>query len=144
MPKSSNREIVERYLGALPMDFETLEALRDPEYVEVWPQSHERIRGHASYRKIHEQYPGGEPGLAAHRITGSEDKWVVAPTYTPIRISGSGDLYTLEARASYPDGTTSHFVSIVELRNGKVFRQTTYFANPFDAPAWRADWVELT
>jgi hypothetical protein len=141
MSDDTNRQIAERYLKALPMDFETLEALRDPGYVEDWPQSKERIRGHAAYREIHERYPAGKPQLAPERVSGSEDRWVSTPMYTALRVSGSGDIYTLEALATYPDGTTSHFVSIVELRDQKVFKQTTYFADPFDPPEWRADLV---
>jgi hypothetical protein len=33
-------------------------------------------------------------------------------------------------------------VSIMEFRDGKVAHETQYFANPFEAPAWRAQWVE--
>jgi hypothetical protein len=34
-------------------------------------------------------------------------------------------------------------VSIIETgADGKIVRQTDYFANPFEAPAWRSKWVE--
>jgi hypothetical protein len=33
-------------------------------------------------------------------------------------------------------------VSIMEFRDDKVARETQYFADPFVAPAWRAQWVE--
>jgi hypothetical protein len=33
-------------------------------------------------------------------------------------------------------------VSIMEFQDGKVSRETQYFADAFDAPAWRAQWVE--
>jgi len=33
-------------------------------------------------------------------------------------------------------------VSIMEFRNGKVVRETQYFADPFEAPAWRSQWVQ--
>jgi hypothetical protein len=39
-------------------------------------------------------------------------------------------------------GEPVHTVSIMELRDGKVARETHYFAEPFDAPEWRAQWVE--
>jgi len=29
-----------------------------------------------------------------------------------------------------------------ELREGKMFRDTRYYAEPFDAPGWRTRWVE--
>jgi hypothetical protein len=33
-------------------------------------------------------------------------------------------------------------VCIIELRDGKVLRETDYYAQPFQAPEWRAQWVE--
>ena len=33
-------------------------------------------------------------------------------------------------------------VSIMEFRNGKVVHETQYFADPFDAPAGRKQWVQ--
>jgi hypothetical protein len=35
-----------------------------------------------------------------------------------------------------------HFVSIVELRDGEMWRDTRYYAEPFEDPEWRARWVE--
>jgi hypothetical protein len=61
---------------------------------------------------------------------------------TVVRIVGSGDVWWGEGIARYPDGSTWHAASILELRNGKVFRETAYWAPPFDPPAWRAQWVE--
>jgi hypothetical protein len=31
---------------------------------------------------------------------------------------------------------------IIELRDGKMWRDTRYYAEPFEAPEWRARWVE--
>jgi hypothetical protein len=36
----------------------------------------------------------------------------------------------------------SRAVMIVEFRDGKIVRETRYYADPFEAPAWRAEWVE--
>jgi hypothetical protein len=33
-------------------------------------------------------------------------------------------------------------VLIVELKDGKWWRDTRYYAEPFEAPEWRAQWVE--
>jgi hypothetical protein len=40
------------------------------------------------------------------------------------------------------DGKPSYTVSIMEFGGGKVARETQYFAHPFEASAWRAQWVE--
>lgn len=39
-------------------------------------------------------------------------------------------------------GKRAYTVSIMVFRDGKVLHETQYFADPFDAPAWRAQWVE--
>jgi hypothetical protein len=33
-------------------------------------------------------------------------------------------------------------VTIVELKGGKIAKAVAWYAAPFDAPAWRAQWVE--
>jgi hypothetical protein len=40
------------------------------------------------------------------------------------------------------DGKPSYTVSIMEFKGDKVARETQYFADPFAAPASRAQWVE--
>jgi hypothetical protein len=47
----------------------------------------------------------------------------------------------VEAVGQYgPDRT--YMTSIVEFRGGQIVKQTDYFSSPFDAPAWRSQWVE--
>ena len=41
-----------------------------------------------------------------------------------------------------PAMPTRNTVSIMEFRNGKVVHETQYFADPFEAPAWRSQWVQ--
>ena len=38
--------------------------------------------------------------------------------------------------------SSAYALSIGEFRDGKVARQTQYLADPFVAPAWRAQWVD--
>ena len=33
-------------------------------------------------------------------------------------------------------------VSLFELRDGKIVRQVDYWPEPYEAPAWRAQWIE--
>ncbi len=138
----SKRAVVERYLRAIPADYVTLAELRHPDFVEEWPQSGERIRGHDAHRRIHENYPGGTPRPNPIGIVGSDDQWVMTPSFTLLGIAGSGDEFTTVGRGSYPDGSTAYVISILRLKAGKVLKATTFFALPLEAPAWRADWVE--
>jgi ketosteroid isomerase-like protein len=96
--------------------------LRDPEYVMEMPQSGELIRGRENMRSMQENYPG-PPSIELRRVVGGGDVWVV------------------EARSDY-DGRVYRVVDIVEFRGGKILRETRYYADPFDAPEWRAEWVE--
>jgi hypothetical protein len=48
-------------------------------------------------------------------------------------INGENDIY---------QGRPAYTVSIMEFRNGKVMHETQYFADPFEAPAWRSQWVQ--
>jgi hypothetical protein len=57
------------------------------------------------------------------------------------RILGSGDLWITEYTITY-QGRPAYTVSIMEFRNGKVVHETQYFADPFEAPAWRSQWVQ--
>ena len=96
------------------------------DFVEEWPQSGERLSKQAATR-MGEQY--GE-------MTGT------SPKFTYKRMLGSADLFVVEGTVDYGDGVPVSYVGIGEIRDGKVARMTEYFANPFEAPAWRADFVD--
>jgi hypothetical protein len=138
----TTRQIVERYMRAIPGDQATLLELRHPEFVEEWPQSGERIRGAGNMAEIDAHYPGGRPTGEATGVIGGEDRWAMTPSLTMVRLIGEEDTFTAMARAEYPDGSTWHVISVLEVRDGMVARATTYFAPALPAPAWRAQWVE--
>jgi hypothetical protein len=83
-----------------------------------YPQSGERFRGRT---KIQAQR-GGHP---AERH------------FTILRIRGGGDLWVSECVITY-DGVPTYSVSIMEFADDLVTHETQYFADPFQAPAWRA------
>jgi hypothetical protein len=58
------------------------------------------------------------------------------------RTLAGGDLAVLEIELIYADGSRYLGVSVIELQDGKVVKETDYFAQPFQAPQWRAQWVE--
>jgi hypothetical protein len=95
--------------------------------VEEWPQSGERIRGLANIKKLTEGYSAQ---------TGKQ------PTFKSKRLIGGEDVYVVEGTIDYGDGIPVSYVGIGELRDGKIVKITEYFANPFEAPAWRADIAE--
>ena len=89
-----------------------------------------------------ENWPGGRPSDLSVRVVGSEDQWVATPFNTIHRVVGSGDFWFADGTSAYPDGSTWFISALIQLRAGKVYRETWYFAPPLDAPAWRAAWVE--
>jgi hypothetical protein len=92
-------------------------------------------------RAVIENFPD-PPRVDVHRVVGDEDKWVLTPTWTPMRTTGTGDTYTVECRIAYPNGEVWSNVTILKFRNGKVSHLTEYFAAPFPPAEWRTPWVE--
>ena len=43
---------------------------------------------------------------------------------------------------TYPDGRTWFTITLLELRDGKIWHETTYWAEPFDAPEWRRNFID--
>jgi hypothetical protein len=96
------------------------------DFVEEWPQSGERLTKDASLRMA-EHYP---------EMSGT------TPKMSYKRMLGGGDVFVVEGTIDYGDGIPVSYVGIGEVRDGKIAKMTEYFANPFEAPAWRADFVE--
>ena len=103
-------------------DFETEHLIYHEDAVLDYPQSGERTRG----RHNIQCQRAGQPNKKR---------------FTVRRIVGSGDLWVTELILTY-DAKPSYTVSIMEFNGGKVARETQYFADPFPAPAFRAQWVE--
>ena len=103
-------------------DFETEHHIYLEDAVLEYPQSGERTRGR---RNIQGQR-ASQPNKKRFSIR---------------RILGGGDLWVTEFILTY-DGKPSYTVSIMEFKGDKVARETQYFADPFAAPASRAQWVE--
>jgi hypothetical protein len=88
-----------------------------------YPQSGERIVGRANLQALRSHHPDKPSGFDVRRIQGNGNLWVTEYTIT------------------YNDRAT-YTVSIMEFSNGKVVHETQYFSDPFEAPEWRAQWVE--
>jgi len=97
-------------------------AVRHEDFALELPQSGERIRGRENMRQFQGAYTS-PPTMRLHRV-------VVRP-----------GLWLAEIISNY-GGQEVHYVSIVELKDGKMWRDTRYYAEPFEAPEWRAQWVE--
>jgi ketosteroid isomerase-like protein len=142
MAAASNAEVAEKFFKALnDRAYDVAAEFVSPDVVYEIPQSGERIRGLVNVRAVLENYPGPPTG-EVKRVHGAEDRWVLSPSWTPLRITGSGDAYTVEARTTYPNGEVWNSVHILEFRDGKISRATDYYAPRLAASEWRSKWVE--
>src|SRR5580658_4709190 len=103
-------------------DLETEHLIYQEDAVLDYPQSGERTRGRRN-------------------IQGQRASQPSKKRFTVQRVIGGGDLWVTELILTY-DGKPSYTVSIMEFSGVKVARETQYFADPFVAPASRAQWVE--
>jgi len=117
------REALDQHWAASDAnDFETEHRIYLEDAVLEYPQSGERTRGRRNIQNQRASQP-------------NKKRFAVR------RIIGSGELWVTEFTLTY-DGKPSYTVSIMEFKGIKVARETQYFADPFVAPAFRAQWVE--
>lgn len=88
-----------------------------------FPQGRERIRTRARIAAMRSAYPA--------RLT-----------FRILRTVGFDDLWVNEYTLQYDDGEPLNIVGIMEFRDGLVVRERIYFGEPWEPPAWRAQWVE--
>jgi ketosteroid isomerase-like protein len=105
-------------------DLEGAGALMHDDYIQEWPQSGERIVGRDNAIAINRNFPGGLPKMKFRRVL------------------AEGELAVFEVELKYADGSHYFGVSVIEIDEGKIARETDYFAQAFSAPQWRAQWVE--
>jgi hypothetical protein len=103
-------------------DFKTEHLIYHEDAVLEYPQSGELTRGRSNIQSQRASQPSKK-------------------RFTVRRIIGTGDLWVTELLLTY-DCKPSYTVSIMEFEDDKVARETQYFADPFPAPAFRAQWVE--
>jgi hypothetical protein len=89
-------------------------------------QSGERIRGPENMREFQQAFAGNSnpPSIGLRRVLVRDGPWVV------------------EGVNDYGEVGMYNVVLIVELKDGKWWRDTRYYAEPFEAPEWRSRWVE--
>ena len=144
-PHVSNDDIVRRYCQSFAdRDFAAAEALRAPGWEVHWPQTGERVTSSAAMRAIIEAYPGGPWTGVERRLIGAEDSLVVTPLGQVV--ADRRQRRHLGGRVGQPlprRHATGSWSTSIQLQDGRVLRETTYWAQVLDAPPWRREWVEL-
>ena len=115
---SETRARIEEHWKASELgDIDTEHAIYATDAILDYPQSGERFRGRATIQAQR----GGHP--AERR-------------FTILQILGGGDLWVSECVITYDD-VPAYSVSCMEFTDALVTHETQYFADPFQAPAWR-------
>jgi ketosteroid isomerase-like protein len=119
-----NRATIEALVAAInAADHSALDQVFTEDVVMEWPQSGERIVGGQNRREVYSRFPS-------------------LPKVTPRRMTGSGDVWVLEANLDYGDGDPYLCVFTFEMRDGRIAKEIAYWSKPFPAPDWRAPWVD--
>jgi SnoaL-like domain len=122
MNEEATRTALQRHWSDME-DLDVAHEIYHDDVVLEFPQGGERLVGLANVRGMREAYPAS-----------------VAITIK--RMRGSGSLWVTEVTIAYDGGKPLHAVNIMEFRGDKVARETIYFGEPWEPPAWRAQWVE--
>ena len=88
------------------------------------PQSGERIRGRDAMRSMQEAFPNPPASVKIRKVVGAQRVWV------------------LEGEIDYGEGPWSVAI-VMELNDDALIaRETRYYAERSEPPAWRSQWVE--
>jgi hypothetical protein len=98
---------------------------RHPDCVIDIPQSGE-VFDRDGVLGMQREFPGGAPKMKLERLTGHGDEW------------------TLEASFDYGEERFGVFCNVMTLafKDGKIIRETRYYAEPFEAPEARAKFTK--
>lgn len=121
----TTRRVVTQFWEAMQAnDWAAAAALFADDYVLHWPQSGERIRGGANFVAINSAYPAA-------------GRW----RFTVERLVAEGEQAVTDVVVS--DGAvTARAITLTTVRDGRIAGQVEYWPDPFEAPVWRASWVE--
>ncbi len=123
-------------------DWDRLNEVFHEDAVLEFPQSGEVFRGVTNIRAQFENYPNMDPGTSELAEVIGEETYALTPSYTLIKVEGTGVKGTAVVRVRYPDDSHWWAVNLFEVRDGRIKRSRTYFAPDFEAPNWRAPYRE--
>jgi ketosteroid isomerase-like protein len=123
MESTAARAMINRLLDAVDRgDISVMDEVFHDDAVMEWPASRELVVGAENRRAVYSHMP-------------------VLPKVSNRHVYGSGDLWVAEVTLTY-DTKPYAAVLIFKLRDGKIATEVGSWAEPFDAPEWRAAWVK--
>ena len=123
MDNQEIRAALDKYWEAtVALDLDRIHEIYHDDVKVEFPQSGERITGKHNIYELRAHYPA-------------------KLSFKILRTRGEGNLWISEIIITY-DGRPVNVVTIMEFRDGKVAHETHYYADPFEPPEWRSQWVE--
>lgn len=121
----NSKQVIETFWQMMEgNDFYAVAQLLHKEYTLDWPQSGERIRGAENFAKLNTAYP-------------AEGKW----RFVINSIVADGENVVTDV--SVTDGVRhDRVITFSTIRDEKIWKQVEFWPEPFEAPNWRAQWVE--
>ncbi|MFL5681113.1 MAG: nuclear transport factor 2 family protein [Chloroflexota bacterium] len=115
---------IRAHFEAIGKDAVAAAAIYAEDAVLEYPQSGERIASRANIVASRAAYPGRPSSFEVDRVIGVGDVWIAELTL-------------------HIEGDDPHcVVALLELRDDVVVSERIYIAEPWEAPAYRAQWVE--
>ena len=108
--------------ATVALDLDKAHEIYHDDVIVEFPQSGERISSERNLYELRAHYPA-------------------KVTFKIHRVLGEGNLWVTELVITY-DERPVNVVTIMEFKDGKVAHETHYYADPFEPPEWRSQWVE--
>jgi len=138
------RSLVEQYIEAnANWDPVRLGRLRHQDWYADWPQSGERVPNHQADVQIHSSHPDYPHHVLRRAIAAEEHHITGSPLFNLTRVSELGPLLVLELRLTYRLDGAWDSVTLAEVRDQKIWKETTFHCRLMEPPIWRSRWVRL-
>ena len=121
MDETTIRAWLEDHFAYTRSDPDRAHAMYHGDAILEFPQSGERFVGVENFREWRSAYPA-------------------ATSPEIIRIRGAGNVWVAELTISYDGGPPLYGVTILELRDDRLMRETIYVSEGWEAPEWRSQW----
>jgi len=121
----NNKQILENFWETMETnDFHAASQLLRDDYTLEWPQSGERILGRDNFAAINTNYPAeGKWHFEINHILAERDMVVTDVSVTDGKVIGRA-------------------ITFSTIRDEKIWKQVEFWPDPFEAPAWRAKWIQ--
>lgn len=121
----NNKQILENFWKTMETnDFHAASQLLHDGYTLEWPQSGERILGRDNFAAINTNYP-------------LEGQWHFQINHILVE----GDVVVTDVNVT--DGKiVGRVITFSTIRDEKIWKQVEFWPDPFEAPEWRAKWIQ--